>query len=353
MKPSQIFHTLDLAQRARKNGDVFNPLFVGPPGIGKSQIVQQWCKQNNLPFIDLRIALMEAPDLIGFPTVEKVGDRQITCHNIPEFWPHKGEGVILLEEPNRGTTSVMNCLMQLLTDRKIHKYNLPEGYMIVGCINPEDAQYDVNTMDAALKDRFETFYVDYDKESFIKYMKAANWNKVLQMFVQAGMWEYKLPEQIGNISGAKYISPRTLSKLNAALEAGIDDDFEHIVYESILGRNVGASFYGFKNNEQPVLYSDIQQNLKAACNKLQKFSDPKNYKNGHISITISSIIEDGEITDDQLAAVVLSIPADQGPKLIRELEFKRNDKGLLTRLCEQNPDVKKLFKTVLKVQKTL
>ena len=136
MTPETIFEILDVAMQIRKNGDVFNPLFVGPPGVGKSQIVQQWAKKNNLPFIDLRAAYLEAPDLIGFPSIEtKSNNKKVTVHNIPEFWPEEGTtGVMLLEEPNRGTTSVLNTFMQLLTDRKVHKYTLPEGWIIVGCI---------------------------------------------------------------------------------------------------------------------------------------------------------------------------------------------------------------------------
>lgn len=341
-----------MARNARRNGDTFNPLFSGPPGIGKSQIVQQWCKENDLPFIDLRIALMEAPDLIGFPTVEERNGRQVTSHNIPDFWPYKGEGVLLLEEPNRGTTSVMNTLMQLLTDRKIHKYDLPEGWIIVSCINPEDSQYDVNTMDPALKDRFEIFEVEYDKETFVNHMRSSKWDQNIRMFVEAGAWEYRRPENIGATAGNKYLSPRTFSKLNAALKAGIDPEFEVTVYDSVLGRNVGTSFYAFLHNEQPVLYSDIVTNIKKACRKLNQFSDPKNYKSGHVAITISSIVEDGDISDDHLGEVFLSLPVDQGTRLVKELQFKRKDDNILERICDKFPEVKKHLKSTLKVVKS-
>lgn len=353
MKPSKIFDIMDLARRARQNGDVFNPLFVGPPGVGKSQIVQSWCVENNLPFIDLRSAYMEAPDVIGFPSIENVGGKQVTVHNTPEFWPTnpEWEGVVLLEEPNRGTTSVLNCWMQLLTDRKVHKYALPKGAMVVGCINPEGSEYDVNTMDAALKDRFETFTVAYDKVSFLTYIKESNWHKDIILFIESNVWNYSAPEDIKNVPGAKYVSPRTLSKLNTALKAGFNDEDELLLYSTILGDNIGKDFYNFRHNESPVFYYDLVHSLPNSLAKLKKFSDPTNFKNGMISITIKDLVENGEIDDDLLSQVILTLPVDQSTVLIRDLEFKRSDKTILERLCKNNKEIKDLFRTTLKFGK--
>jgi hypothetical protein len=69
MKPTRIFEVLDLALEARKKGQIFNPLFAGAAGVGKSQICQQWVNQQrknnpNFGFIDLRIAYMEQPDFL-------------------------------------------------------------------------------------------------------------------------------------------------------------------------------------------------------------------------------------------------------------------------------------------------
>lgn len=347
MKPSKIFDMLDLAMRARQKGHKFNPLFVGPPGLGKSEIVQAWATKNNLPFIDLRAAYLEAPDVIGFPSIEVKEGRQITVHNIPEFWPAHGKGVLLLEEPNRGTTAIMNTFMQLLTDRKIHKYTLPEEWIIVGCINPEGQEYDVNTMDAALKDRFEVFPVAYDKKAFVDYMKQSKWHQDIILFVESGTWNYLPPEQIGNNPGAKYISPRTMSKLNAILDAGFDREDELLLYSVELGTNVAKDFYNFRHNESPVVFSDLTGNLKEALVRLKKFSDPNNLKNGMIQITIKDIVDHGTITDDTLAEVVRIIPTDSGTTLIRDLEYKRKDNAILERLCKTHPDIKNQFKQVL------
>lgn len=348
MKPSNINDIMDLARRARQNGDIFNPLFVGAPGLGKTEIIQEWCNQNKLPFVVITAATYEAPDLKGFPRVELINGKQRQTFATPDFWPNDGEGVIILEEVNRGTTSVMNCFMSLTDKRRgFDGYKLPEGWLVAGCINPENEHNDVNVMDTALKDRFEIFEVNYDKKQFLQFMKTENWDNNIQMFIETGTWTYVKPEDLGNSAGAKYLSPRGFSKLNAALKAEVDKSMQLDVYESILGKNVGQSFYQFTNDDQPVLLKDILDTKKKAFDKLKKFSDPDNYKSGHITITIRSIVEQDGIDDNLLAEVACILPADQSQDLIKQLEYKRKDEKLLERLCKEHPEVKKYLKSVL------
>ena len=338
MRPNQINEVMNLAARAREKGFKWNPLFVGPPGVGKSEIVQQWCKENNYEFIDFRAAYRESVDLTGYPQPQNVTDenghtRQITRYFTPEFLPTDGKGVFFLDEVNRGTTSVMNTFMQILTDRRIDKYELPQGWIIAGAINPENEMYDVNTMDSALRDRFEIFEVNYDKKTFMNYMKQMNWDERIQMFIDSGVWHYCKPEDVGSVAGNKYLSPRTFSKLNAALKSEVPKSIEVDVYESILGKNTGRAFFQFVTDDAPVLYKDLVENKKKAFAKLESFcKDEKNYKVGHIAITIKDIVDRDEISDDLLAELALVIPADAAMSLISELEFKRKDNTILGRM---------------------
>lgn len=359
MKPSQIFDVLNLARKARQQGNKFNPLFVGAPGIGKSEIIQQWCKTNDLPFIDIRAAYLEAPDVIGFPQIKEVDGRARTVHALPDFWPSnpEWEGVILLEEPNRGTTSVMNTFMQMLTDHKIHLYNLPKKAIIVGAINPETEDMDVNTMDPALKNRFEIFEVEYDQSAFLAYMDKAGWDERISHFVRGGFWNYQTPESVSSNTGSKYISPRSFSKLNAALKAGLTEHNELIqmtVLESILGKNYGMQFFNFISKERPVFVSDLLENYKDAIARLRTFARPDDYKNGHISMLVEDVKKNESLVNNELlTAVCLALPADQSVYLIREVSWLRkltNDE-LLKSLCSTSKDLKAHLQSNLKAEK--
>lgn len=384
MKPIRILDVLQLAYKAGKAGQVFNPLFTGDAGLGKSAICQLFVEtmrtkgfpeagieaNPNYGFLDLRIAYMEAPDLIGFPESEtdKGGIRR-TVHNLPEFLPTdpNWEGLILLEEPNRGTTGVMNCLMQMLTDRKIHKYTFPKGAIFAGCINPDTAEYDVNAMDAALRNRFEEYEVEYDPISFMEHMEKKNWNESIQMFISSGAWVFRSTDQIAE--GGKYISPRTWSKVNAAEVAGVRADrrLHSETVRSILGKDIGQEYHKFCYDEAPVVAKDLLEDTKKALKRLEKQSDVNNYKGDMIAVTVESIIQnysctqadkpsEGKVGETTMAAVAKIIPSDQAINLIKGCGFKQS-KGAITTFFREfvgrHPELKEVLKQNIKVSRGL
>ena len=349
MVPNKIFDIMDMTRRARQLGEIFNPLFVSPPGLGKTEIVQQWANARKVPFITLTLSSYDPPDFKGFPVIKEVNGRQRMDFATPTMWPDEGEGVIILEEMNRAPTSIMQCLLSLGDKRRgFDGYTLPPGWIVVGCINPENSIYDTTTMDPALVDRFELFNITYDKTSHVNYMKESGWHKDLVLFIESGVWNYSAPESIKNVPGSKYISPRTTSKMNSALKADFLPEDEMLIYNTIFGDNIGKDFYNFRHNESPVFYYDLLNTLSNALVKLKKFSDPANLKQGMISITTKDIIDNGEISDELLVKVLKAIPLDQGTALVRDLELKRGHKKqeLIVRICEDYPEVLEQLKSL-------
>lgn len=346
MKPILIKNVLDLALGARKQGRIFHPLFTGDAGLGKSAIIKQWAEDQqkldpSFEYIDLRIAYMEAPDFIGFPS-DKVIDGMDRCaHSLPEFWPTKGRGVLVFEEPNRGTTGVMNCLMQILTDFKVHNYTLPEGWIMAAAINPDSAEYDVNAMDAALKNRFVEYEIDYDHNTFTDFIEKKDWNENLQHWIKSGGWVFRDAKSIGR--DGKYISPRTLEQVNAAEFSGAQDDrsMHFITVCSILGKHLGKEYHKFVFDEAPVLYTDLLTDMKASLKKLKEQSGTgAEYKGDMIAVTVDSIVkhynckQDDDKTEmtvgeNTMARVAKAIPADQAINLVRQCGFKQSKGAII------------------------
>lgn len=353
MKPSEIFDIMDLARRARENNKIFNIMLVSPPGLGKTEIIEQWCQKVGYQYLPFSLATSDAPDFKGFPNIQVIDGRQRMSFALPDHWPLEGKGVIVLEELNRTTQATMQCVLSLGDKRRgFDGYKLPEGWLIVGCVN-EGSIYETNEMDPALKDRFEMFHVSYDKKSHIKFMQETNYHQDIINFVDAGLWTYRDPEAVGNVPGAKYIAPRTLSKLDAAISSHLTPEHELMVYETILGTNVAKDFYNFRHNESPVMMSDLLKGKKSALKKLTRFSDPNNYKNGMISLTVKDVIQENTIEDDLLADLIEVLPVEQGKALIFELELKRKmtEGELLLRVAKKNSKIKELFKSVVNLGK--
>lgn len=152
---------LAVAYRARRP-----VLLEGPTGIGKSEIVQQVARQLGLKTIVLDLSLLEPPDLVGLPIVE--GDR--TRYALPRFLPRESEatgGILMLEELNRAERHIQQPALQLLSARTLHEYELPASWVCFAAINPQGADYQVSTLDPALRARFLCVDVRADRGSWL------------------------------------------------------------------------------------------------------------------------------------------------------------------------------------------
>lgn len=143
-----------LAIAILKSGlDVNVPMFLwGPPGIGKSQIVAQVAADLNLPLIDVRAVLLDPVDLRGVPSVEN----GTTRWNPPNFLPSEGEGVLFLDELSQAPESVQSSLLQLVLDRKLGEYSLPDGWRILAAGNRVTDGTFSRKISKALGSRFAT-----------------------------------------------------------------------------------------------------------------------------------------------------------------------------------------------------
>lgn len=127
-------------------------LFIwGSHGVGKSSLVKQVAEELGIGFIDFRCAQIEAVDLRGLPDKSPHGTTQFLP---PDELPREGQGIIFLDELNRANSEVLSAAFQLVLDRKIGKYQVPEGWSIVCAGNFNNGDYHVTELDPAFRDRF-------------------------------------------------------------------------------------------------------------------------------------------------------------------------------------------------------
>ncbi len=156
MKPSRLITVLSslLGQRW--------PAFIwGPPGIGKSSIVHAVAKNAGLDVIDLRASLLDPTDLRGIPAI--VDGRAVWCP--PAFLPTINEkpGVLFLDEINAAPPLVQASLYQLVLDRRVGEYVLPDGWWIVAAGNRQKDRAVTFRMSSALANRF--IHVELETDS--------------------------------------------------------------------------------------------------------------------------------------------------------------------------------------------
>ena len=163
----------------------------GAPGVGKSQAVQQWnadkvleyqrriasgenVKPWNPDVCDVRLSMKEPVDLVGvpIPTKNEKGE-MATVWAIPSMWPRDdgqfSGGVIHLDEMNQGQAAILNAAFQLIQDRALGEYKVPEGYLIIGSSNPAAFNNTVTEFSGPLSNRFSHFNVKANFESWMNH----------------------------------------------------------------------------------------------------------------------------------------------------------------------------------------
>lgn len=137
----------------------------GPPGIGKSSIVQQLARERHLELVDLRLGQLSPTDLRGLP-VAKDG---IAVWYPPEFLPRGGRGILFLDELNMAPPTLQGIAQQLILDRRVGSYVVPEGWFLWAAGNRKEDRAAVFDMPAPLANRFVHLEAQPDFDSFRGY----------------------------------------------------------------------------------------------------------------------------------------------------------------------------------------
>jgi len=134
----------------------------GPPGIGKSSIVADVAKQHELQLVDLRLSQLAPTDLRGLP----VADNGVSRWFPPEFLPTSGQGILFLDEINMAPPAMQGIAQQLILDRRVGSYRVPEGWFIWAAGNRKSDRAAVFEMPSALANRFIHLDLVPDFDSF-------------------------------------------------------------------------------------------------------------------------------------------------------------------------------------------
>lgn len=141
--PKQLFDFL-------LNVALVRPVFIwGPPGIGKSSLVQRFADELGLPCVSLLGSQLAPEDLIGVPQIIDGTSRFCPPRMIARSEPY----CLFLDELNASSQEVQKAFYSLIHERRIGEYRLPEGSIIIGAGNRSQDSAIVKPMSSALINR--------------------------------------------------------------------------------------------------------------------------------------------------------------------------------------------------------
>jgi len=159
--------------------------------------------------------MKEPVDMVGvpIPTKDEKGN-MTTVWATPSVWPKGNDysgGVIHLDEMNQGQAAILNAAFQLIQDRALGEYKVPEGYLIIASSNPSAYNSTVTELSVPLSNRFSHFNIKPDFDSWLNYRMNNGGNLDVMTFLKTqgiGMLfdEESMRNKVGSLSDAVYTS---------------------------------------------------------------------------------------------------------------------------------------------------
>lgn len=238
MTPDQIVSALELLVSIKQ------PVFLwGAPGVGKSQLVAQVAASLGYALQDIRAVLLDPVDLRGLPRISAEGT---TLWCPPGFLPgsgDKGRGIVFLDELNAAPPLVQAACYQLILDRRIGEYILPDGWSVVAAGNREKDRAVTHRMPTALANRMVHLELETGIEQWTAWAQSAGIRPEVIAFLR---FRPKLLHDFDPASAAKaFASPRSWEFLSGILDAGPSAEVEYELFEGTIGPIAAAEFAGF------------------------------------------------------------------------------------------------------------
>lgn len=215
MRAADVARLLVREIEAAAAGEHTPVMLWGPPGVGKSALVAQAARACAAPMIDLRLSQLEPSDLRGMPYLRDGRVAWATPSMLPQAERDGPRGVLFLDEINAALPQVAASAYQLILDRRLGDYRLPDGWAILAAGNRLGDRGVTYAMPAPLANRFTHYELEPVLDDWLDWAEAAGVDARLRRFLaQRPDLLFVFPEQ-ANVHA--FPSPRSWAFADRAL----------------------------------------------------------------------------------------------------------------------------------------
>lgn len=205
-------------------------IMMGPPGVGKTAVVEQIADQMGVNFVSYSITHHTRQSALGLPFIahEEFDGRECsvseyTMSEIVAAVYHArersgvAEGILFLDEVNCVSETLAPAMLQFLQYKVFGMHQLPEGWVVVTAGNPPEYNRSAREFDPAMLDRLVRIDVEPDLRVWQDYAVVHGVHPAVTTYLEAKPGSFYKVRAAAR--GSKIVTPRGWEDLSRMLQA--------------------------------------------------------------------------------------------------------------------------------------
>lgn len=241
-------------------------LLMGPPGIGKTQIMEQIAEECKIGLVAYTITHHTRQSAVGLPFIKEMEfagkEYSITEYTMSEIIAsvyrkiEEGcpEGILFIDEINCVSETLAPTMLQFLQCKTFGNQAVPEGWIIVAAGNPPEYNKSVREFDMVTLDRVRCMQVEADLGVWKAYARSRHIHGAILSYLELRPKNFYRVE--ADVDGLQFVTARGWEDLSILMqtyeEMGLPVD-ETVVGEFLHHKDVA---------EDTAAYFDLYQKYK-------------------------------------------------------------------------------------------
>ena len=204
-------------------------LLMGPPGIGKTAVMEQAAKACGVGLLSYTITHHTRQSAVGLPELvhRTYGEKEYTVTqytmseiigSVYEYMERTGhkKGILFIDEINCVSETLAPTMLQFLQCKTFGSHKVPEGWIIVAAGNPPEYNKSVREFDVVTLDRIKKIIIEPDLNVWKEYAYAQNIHPAIMSYLNIRPQYFCTVET--TVDGKRFATPRGWEDLSQLIQ---------------------------------------------------------------------------------------------------------------------------------------